>query len=197
MFAVAIITVEKQYAILTLLTLVLEQSVYDRLAKTLQSDSVIDAITDSINKQIAKQYTKNDTSVEASMIKKRIAELESQKKRIQDSVMTGSGFYTSEEAKERFAELRIEKTDLKDSLAKLLREQKVNDILVKESSKYFILEQLKEFLELKERLDVMEFIQLLVASIKRIDISNKKLKDNQFYFIAHIPESRSPGDSST
>ncbi|WP_077318822.1 hypothetical protein [Virgibacillus proomii] len=69
MFAVAIITVEKQYAILTLLTLVLEQSVYDRLAKTLQSDSVIDAITDSINKQIAKQYTKNVTSVEASMIK--------------------------------------------------------------------------------------------------------------------------------
>ncbi|WP_143695746.1 hypothetical protein [Virgibacillus proomii] len=109
--------------------------------------------------------------------------------------MTGSGFYTSEEAKERFAELRMEKTDLKDSLAKLLSEQKVNDILVKEVSTDFIREQLKEFLELKDRLNVIKFRQLLAASIKRIDISNKKLKDIQFYFIAHIPESRSPSDS--
>ncbi|WP_413377190.1 recombinase family protein [Alkalihalobacillus sp. 1P02AB] len=62
---------------------VLEQSVYDRLAKALQSESAIDAITDSINKQIVEQYTKNDISNEASIIKKRIAELDSQKKRIQ------------------------------------------------------------------------------------------------------------------
>lgn len=32
----------------------------------------------------------------------------------------------------------------------------------------------------------MEFRQLLVASIERIDVNNKKLKDNQFSFIAHI-----------
>src|SRR5699024_9240720 len=138
----------------------LEQSVYDRLAKALQSDSALDAITNSINKQIAEQYTKNDTSDEASMIKKRLAELEYQKKRIQDDVMTGSGFYTSEEAKERIAEFRMEETDLKDSLARLLSEQKINDNIVKEVSADFIREQLKEFLELKERLDVMEFRQL-------------------------------------
>lgn len=173
---------------------VLEQAVYDRLAKALQSDSVLDAITNSINKQIAEQYTKNDTSDEASIIKKRLAELESQKKRIQDDVMTGSGFYTPEEAKERITELRLEETDLKDSLAKLLSEQKINDNIVKEISADFIREQLKEFLELKERLDVMEFRQLLVASIKRIDISNKKLKNIQFSFIAHIPKGGGPND---
>lgn len=173
---------------------VLEQAVYDRLAKALQSDSVIDAITDSINKQIAEQDTKNNTSDEANALKKRIVELESLKKRIQDDVMTGSGFYTPEEAKERIAELRMEETDLKDSLAKLLSEQKVNDNFVKEVSADFIREQLKEFLELKEQLDVMEFRQLLVASIKRIDISNKKLKNIQFSFIAHIPKGRGPND---
>src|SRR5699024_3749164 len=40
----------------------------------------------------------------------------------------------------------------------------------------------------------MEFRQLLVASIKRIDISNKKLKNIQFSFIAHIPKGGGPND---
>ena len=133
---------------------------------------------------------------ETSIIKKRIAELESQKKMIQDDAMTGSGFYTHQEAKERIAELRVEINDLKDSLVKLQSNLEAKDNMIKEVSTDFIREQLKEFLELKDRLDVMEFRQLLVASIKRIDVSNKKLKDIQFSFIAHIPESRSPSDSS-
>ncbi|WP_413377179.1 hypothetical protein [Alkalihalobacillus sp. 1P02AB] len=108
--------------------------------------------------------------------------------------MTGSMFYTPEEAKERITELRMEETDLKDSLAKLLNEQKANNNMVKEISGDFIREQLKEFLTLKEQLDIMEFRQLLVASIKRIDISNKKLKNIQFSFIAHIPKGGGSND---
>lgn len=175
----------------------LEQSVYDRLTKALQSDSIISAITQNINEKIARQYTKNDSSNETKIIEKRIAELESQKKMIQDDAMTGSGFYTPQEAKERIAELRVEINDLKDSFAKLQSNNEVKDNMVKEVSKDFIRTQLQEFLELKEQLDIMEFRQLLVTSIKKIDVSNKKLKDIQFSFIAHIPESsRSPGDSS-
>lgn len=39
--------------------------------------------------------------------------------------MTGSGFYTLEEAKERIAELREEISNLKDSLSKIQSEQKI------------------------------------------------------------------------
>ncbi|MBX0319061.1 hypothetical protein [Shouchella clausii] len=156
------------------------------------------ALPPSIKEQIGREYTtNNDRSKETNSITKHILELESQKKLIQDHVMTGSGFYTLEEAKERIAELREEISNLKDSLSKILSEQKIKNNMVKEVSTEFIREQLKEFLELKDRLDVMEFRQLLVASIERIDVKNKKLKDIQFSFIAHIPESsRSPEDSS-
>ncbi len=174
----------------------LEESVYERLTKALQSDSIISSITQNINEKIAREYTTNDNSNETKIIKKRIAELEAQKKMIQDDAMTGSGFYTPQEAKERIAELRVEINDLKDSLAKLQSDKEVKDTMVKEVSTDFIRTQLQEFLDLKERLDIMEFRQLLVASIKKIDVSNKKLKDIQFSFIAHIPESRSPSDSS-
>ncbi|MFS0594414.1 recombinase family protein [Cytobacillus horneckiae] len=175
----------------------LEESVYERLTKALQSDSIISAITQNINEKIAREYTTNDNSNETKIIEKRIAELETQKKMIQDDAMTGSGFYTPQEAKERIAELRVEIIDLKDSLAKLQSDKDVKDTMVKEVSTDFIRTQLQEFLDLKERLDIMEFRQLLVASIKKIDVSNKELKDIQFSFIAHIPESsRSPGDSS-
>ncbi|MFD1337093.1 hypothetical protein ACFQ4N_16240 [Oceanobacillus iheyensis] len=115
---------------------------------------------------------------------------------IQDDVMTGSGFYTHQEAKERITEIREEVSNLKDSLSKIQSEQEIKNNMVREVHTDFIREQLKEFLELKDRLDVMEFRQLLVASIERIDVNNKKLKDIQFSFIAHIPESRSPSDSS-
>lgn len=175
----------------------IEQSVYERLTKALQSESIINAITKNINEKIAKQYTNDDNSKETRMINKRISELESQKKMIQDDAMTGSGFYTPQEAKVRIAELRVEINDLKDSLAKLQSNQVANDNMVKEVRADFIRTQLQEFLDLKERLDIMEFRQLLVASIKKVELSNKKLKDIQFSFIAHIPESsRSPGDSS-
>ncbi|ASN03847.1 hypothetical protein [Virgibacillus necropolis] len=115
---------------------------------------------------------------------------------IQDDVMTGSGFYTHQEAKERIAELREEVSNLKDSLSKIQSEQEIKNNMVKEVSADFIREQLREFLELKDRLEVMEFRQLLIASIERIDVNNKKLKHIQFSFIAHIPERRSPSDSS-
>ena len=174
----------------------LEESVYERLTKALQSDSIISAITQNINEKIAREYTTNENSNETKIIEKRIAELEAQKKMIQDDAMTGSGFYTPQEAKERIAELRVEINDLKNSLAKLQSDKEVKDTMVKEVSTDFIRTQLQEFLDLKERLDIMEFRQLLVASIKKIDVSNKKLKDIQFSFIAHIPESRSPSDSS-
>ncbi len=175
----------------------LEESIYDRLTKALQSDSIISAITQNINEKIARQYITNDNSNETKITEKRISELEAQKKMIQDDAMTGSGFYTHQEAKKRIAELRVEINDLKDSLAKLRSDKEVKDNMVKEVSTDFIRTQLQEFLELKERLVIMEFRQLLVASIKKIDVSNKKLKDIQFSFIAHIPESRSPSDSSS
>lgn len=95
--------------------------------------------------------------------------------------MTGSGFYTHQEAKERIAEIREEINDLKDSFAKLQSNNEVKDNIVKEVSKDFIRTQLQEFLELKERLDIMEFRQLLVAFIKKIDV-NKKIKRYSIFF---------------
>lgn len=166
----------------------LEQEVYDKLTKALQSEERLTTITQNINNQIAQQNNTNENSKETKIIKKRITELEAQKKMIQDDVMRGSGFYTHEEAKKRIAELREEVYDLKSKLSKLKSNQKSSNSMVKEVSKDFISQQLKEFLDLKERLDIMDFRQLLVVSIKRINIENKKLKDIKFSFIADLPD---------
>lgn len=174
----------------------LEKAVYNRLSNALKSESVIETITQTINDQIIKQTTGNDQSKEANMMKKRISELKSQKRRIQDDVMTGSGFYTEEEAKERINELREEITDLEDSLVKIQKDQVSKDNFVKQVSPELIRTQLEEFMNLKDQLEIQEFRQLLVASIEKIEIINKKLKDIQFSFIAHIPESENPSDSS-
>ncbi|MGM8215811.1 recombinase family protein [Bacillaceae bacterium W0354] len=174
----------------------LENQVYERLAKALQSERTIEEITKNINEQIARKYLNNQNSQEIEMINKRISDLEQMRKRIQDDVMTNSGFFTHEEAKERIFEIREEISELKDSLSKLLKEKNNHNIPVKKVSPDLIRTQLNEFLELKEQLDVMEFRQLLVACIEKIEISNKKLKSIQFSFITHIPESENPRDSS-
>ncbi len=70
----------------------------------------------------------------------------------------------------------------------------VNKVLVIVEEE-FVKVQLIEFLNLKNKLDVHEFRQLLVASIDRIDIENKSLKDITFSFISHIPNSENPSDS--
>ncbi|MCG3417548.1 hypothetical protein [Oceanobacillus jordanicus] len=64
---------------------------------------------------------------------------------IQDEVITGSGFYTREEAKIRIAELREEEYDLKHTLSKLQNTQETNENIMKEVSTDFLKEQLKEF----------------------------------------------------
>ena len=174
----------------------LEKAVYDRLSKALQSESTIEMIAQNINEQIKQQFMNNDQGKETDTIKKRISELESQKKRIQDEVMTGSAIYTAEEAKERISEIREEIKDLSDSLSALIRANRSKDTLVKQISPDIIRTQLQEFLEIKDHLDILEFRQLLVASIEKIEISNKKLKEVEFSFIAHIPESENPSDSS-
>src|SRR5699024_8971889 len=126
-----------------------EKAVYERLTKALQSESTLESITQNINEQIAQQFTSKDQIKEEDMIKKRISELESQKRRIQDDVMIGSGFYTEEEAKERITELREEVNDLKDSLTKLQKDHGSKDTFVKQINSDLIRKQLEEFLELK------------------------------------------------
>lgn len=59
--------------------------------------------------------------------------------------MTGSGFYTLEEAEERIAELQMEETDLKDSSVKPQSERKINDNIVKEVSTDLYANSLKNF----------------------------------------------------
>lgn len=175
----------------------LEEAVFERLSNALRSDEMIDKIVRSIKQQIAEEASKTSENKDLAVLENRINNLELQKKRIQEDVITNSGFFTPEEAKERIMEIREEVNGLKKSLITLKKETVQSVYTENEITPDLVRQQIKEFLELKELLDIMEFRQLLVASIEKIEIGeNKKLKHVHFSFITHIPESENPRNSS-
>ena len=62
----------------------LEEAVFDRLSKALQSDSVIEDITERINKQIKQHPMYAEQSKEVKLLQNQLKKLETRKKRIQD-----------------------------------------------------------------------------------------------------------------
>ncbi|SOC08234.1 site-specific DNA recombinase [Ureibacillus xyleni] len=163
----------------------IEQEVFKRLQNALLSDSIIERITEEINANIRKHSNFNNQSSEYQLLQKRLKELENRKKRIQDLVE--SEVYTVEEAKQRMSELRSEIDKTKELMQEASNEHTSVNVNLNTVTPDFIKLQLQEFLELKEYLSVMEFRQLLVASIERIDASKKELQNIYFSFIAHIP----------
>ncbi|NYV66357.1 recombinase family protein [Bacillus sp. Gen3] len=163
-----------------------EKEVFNRLQNALLSDNIIEKITKEINDNIMQDSRFNGESTEYQMLQKRLTELNNRKKRIQDLVE--SEVYTLEEARQRMSELRKEIQNTKGLLQETLKKQSNQSFNIGTVTPDFIKLQLQEFLELKEHLSVMEFRQLLVASIERIEANKKELKNIYFSFIAHLPE---------
>ncbi|WP_342558226.1 recombinase family protein [Metasolibacillus sp. FSL K6-0083] len=166
----------------------LEKAVFERLKNVLSSDVMIEQITERINAQMKKHPNFTEQSKEMETFKKRLAELELRKKRIQEAFEMGSDLFTPEEAKERMDEIRTEISEAQNELFKLQQNETNNHTAMKPVSPEFIKNQLGEFLELADHLEPLEFRDLLVASIKKIEATKKELKNIHFSFIAHLPE---------
>ncbi|HCX51025.1 MAG TPA: hypothetical protein DG757_18790 [Bacillus sp. (in: Bacteria)] len=163
----------------------IEKEVYKRLQNALLSDVIIERITEEINANIKQQFNINKQSSEYQLLHNRLTELENRKKRIQDLVE--SEVYTVEEAKQRLNELRSDIDNTKELLQEAINENTHVSTNLDTVTPEFIKLQLQEFLELKDYLSVLEFRQLLVTSIERIEASKKELQNIYFSFIAHIP----------
>lgn len=169
----------------------LEKAVFERLTKSLQSDSTIEKITKSINNQIEQHPMYTEQSKEIKILQSQVTKLESAKRNVQKSVETGSGIYTEEEAVERINEIRKEINEIKNKIYSLSEQQSRKGTSVKPVTTDFIHQQLQEFLDLSTFLEPKEFRQLLVASIEKIEATKKNLKHIHFSFIAHMPEEES------
>lgn len=135
---------------------------------------------------MVKTPNSNNHSSEYQLLQKRLTELENKKKRIQDLVE--SEVYTLDEAKQRMNELRSEIEVTKELLQEAINKNTDVSTNLNTVTPEFIKLQLQEFLELKEYLSVLEFRQLLVTSIERIEANKKELQNIYFSFIAHIPD---------
>ncbi|QDP41985.1 recombinase family protein [Radiobacillus deserti] len=169
----------------------LEKAVFDRLTKSLQSDSVIKDITERMNKQLEKHPKYAEQSKEVKILQNQLTKLEANKKRIQDSVETGSGIYTEEEAIARINGIRTEINEIQNKIFTLIEKQPKNSTSIKQVTPELIRQQLQEFLDLSTYLEPMQFRELLVASIEKIEAEKKSLKHIHFSFIAHMPEEES------
>ncbi|WP_060668633.1 MULTISPECIES: recombinase family protein [Bacillaceae] len=169
----------------------LEKAVFDRLTKALQSDSVIEDITERMNKQMEKHPMYAEQSKEVKILQSQLTKLEANKKRIQDSVETGSGIYTEEEAIERINGIRAEINEIQNKIFTLTENQPKNATSMKPVTSELVRQQLQEFFDLSTYLEPMQFRELLVASIVKIEAKKKNLKRIHFSFIAHMPEEES------
>lgn len=104
---------------------------------------------------------------------------------------TGSGIYTEEEAVERMKEIRMEISENKRKIFSLKEQHSKKESSLKPVSQDFIRQQLQEFLDLKNYLKPLEFRELIVASIEKIEAKKRSLKHIHFSFIAHLPEDES------
>ncbi len=169
----------------------LESVVFDRLTQALQSDSVIEGITNRINHLIEQHPMYTEQSKEIKILQSQITKLEAAKKRIQNAVEMGSGIYTEEEAIDRMNEIRTEINETKSRIFSLTEQHSKKDSSIKPVTPDFIRQQLQEFLDLSSYLEPLEFRQILVASIEKIEAKKKDLKHIHFSFIAHLPEEES------
>jgi site-specific DNA recombinase len=169
----------------------LEKAVFDRLTKTLQSDSVIEQITNRINHLIEQHPKYTEQSKEIKILQFQVANLESAKRSVQRAVEMGTGIYTEEEAVERMNEIREELAEIKNKIHSLTEQHTKQDTSIKPVSPDFIRQQLQEFLDLSTYLGPLEFRQVLVASIDKIEAEKKSLKHIHFSFVAHMPEEES------
>jgi site-specific DNA recombinase len=169
----------------------LERVVFERLTETMQSESAVEKITNQINHLIEQHPKFTEQTKEIKILEAQLTKLEQRKLRIQESVETGSGIYTEAEAIERMNEIRTEINETKNKIFSLTEQHSKKDSSIKPVTPDFIRQQLQEFLDLKEYLEPMEFRQLLVGSIEKIEATKKSLKHIQFSFIAHLPEEES------
>ncbi|WP_212967346.1 recombinase family protein [Lederbergia ruris] len=169
----------------------LEKAVFERLTQALQTDSIIEKITQQMNNLIEQHPKYTEQSKEIKILQTQIKNLEAAKKRIQNSVEMGTGIYTEDEAVERMNEIRTEINELKNRIFALTEHQLKKDTSIKSVTPEFIRQQLQEFLDLSTYLEPLEFRQLLVASIEKIEAKKKTLKKIHFSFIAHLPHEES------
>jgi site-specific DNA recombinase len=164
----------------------LEKSVFERLRDTLMSDSIIQEITNRMNQQIKQHPNSTENSNELINLKKQLVDLESRKRQIQEFAETG--VYTINEAKERMNDIRTNIEGINEFIISIEKGKITNNPVLAITSDQIKM-QLEEFLELKDILSPLDFRQLLVASIEKIEASKKELKHIHFSFIAHLPES--------
>lgn len=144
-----------------------------------------------MNKQMEKHPKYAEQSKEVKILQNQLTKLEANKKRIQDSVETGSGIYTEKEAIERINGIRTEINEIQNKVFSLTEKQPKNSTSMKPVTPELIRQQLQEFLDLSTYLEPMQFRELLVASIEKIEAKKKNLKHIYFSFIAHMPEEES------
>ncbi|SEN98132.1 site-specific DNA recombinase [Amphibacillus marinus] len=166
----------------------LENAVFDRLTQTLQSDSAIERITNQINQLIEQDPKFTEQTKEIKILESQLTKLEQQRRRVQESVETGSGIHTEKEAAERMKEIRAEISETKNRVFSLKEQPSKKESSLKPVTQSFIRQQLQEFLELKNYLEPLEFRQLIVASIEKIEAEKKSLEHIHFSFIALLPE---------
>lgn len=165
----------------------LEEAVYERLEKTLQSEDILQEITNQLNALIHHNHQEHETEVE--ILENKLADLEARKKKIQEEFEKGSGLYTESEAYERMAEIRKSIEEIKNALASIQHSNRsVEPWQKKTVTVDQVRSQLSDFLELSHKLEPMEFRQLLQASIEKIEASKYHLKHVHFSFIVYMPE---------
>lgn len=149
---------------------------------------MIEQITERINAQMKQHPNFTEQTKEMEAFKKRLSELELRKKQIQEAFEMGSDLFTPIEAKERMDEIRTETSEIQNELFKLQQNETNNQTTMKPVAPEFVKHQLQEFLELADHLEPLEFHDLLVASIERIEATKRKRKNIHFSFITHLPE---------
>ena len=155
----------------------LEEAVYERLEKTLQSEDILQEITNQLNALIHHNHQEHETEVE--ILENKLADLEARKKKIQEEFEKGSGLYTESEAYERMAEIRKNIEEIKNALASIQHSNRSVDPCQKKTVTVDqVRSQLSDFLELSHKLEPMEFRQLLQASIEKIEASKYQLNPN-------------------
>lgn len=165
----------------------LEKAVFERLKNTLQSESMIEILTQRINHQIQQHPNSSTSTSDLALLNKKLSELEARKSHIQALIETE--VYTIEEAKDRMKDIRTNINNIQELISIHQADGNNLNTIIKPITPDLIRQQLQEFLELKNLLSIIEFRQLLVATIEKIEISNKELKHIHFSFIAYLPES--------
>ncbi|WP_158095136.1 recombinase family protein [Gottfriedia luciferensis] len=170
----------------------LEREVFERLTQALLSEAIIADITHRINNQIKQHPDLNEQPSDLLILQKRLSDLEIRKNRIQELIE--SGIYTQEEARDRMINLRSEINEAQVLLLKSQKEHSNNGTLIESVSPDMIRLQIQEFLDFANKLEPLEFRQLLQATIEKIEATKSELKHIHFSFIAHIQENKKGHD---